>query len=130
MFRIPLGFKNGDEFLRAVGTLREAAGASDALIGVRGSAATGLSRSRGVVGTDIGDIDFFIVSQELYDRAIALGARAANGALRVSATQRYFPRLAAAEKQLSEWLGIKTTVRIFSPEGFPKFANGFEVWEP
>lgn len=91
MGRIPLGFESGEQFDSAVAAIRSAAGVDDAVIGVRGSAATGISRSRGVVGPDIGDIDVFVVSDTLYAQGVAAGARGTNGALRVGATQRFFP---------------------------------------
>lgn len=80
-----------------------------------------------MVGRNIGDIDAFIVSDELYQQGIAAGARGRNGALRVGATQRHFPKLAEVEQQLSASLGTKTTVRIFSREGWDRVRTGWEV---
>lgn len=125
--RIPLGFASGEAFDSSVAAIRGAAGVADASIGVRGSAATGISYARGVVGSNIGDIDFFIVSDDLYAQGVAAGARARAGALSVGATARYFPKLAQAERSLTSQLGYKSTVRIFSREGFAKVSNGFEV---
>jgi len=51
-------------------------------------------------------------------QALAAGATDSKGALRVGATQRYFPALTALEKTLSVELGRKTTVRIFSRAGY------------
>ena len=68
--RIPLGFNSGEAFDSSIPAIRGASGVTDASIGVRGSAATGISHSRGVVGPDIGDIDFFIVSDDLFSRGL------------------------------------------------------------
>jgi hypothetical protein len=114
----PLGFTDEKQFLEAAQRFRVAAGAEDALVGIRGSASPGRSGQTGATFGAASDLDFFLVSDILYQQALAAGAQGANGALRVGATQRYFPALAAVEKSLSSGLGRKTTVRIFSQAGY------------
>ena len=46
-----------------------------------------------------------------------MGLKTKDGSLRVSATMK-FPGLANIEKKLTEKLGSKATIRIFSQEGF------------
>lgn len=114
----PLGFTDEEQFTEAARRFRDAAGVGDALVGIRGSASTGQSAQTGDAFGPESDLDFFLVSDTLYQQALVAGARNANGALRVGATQRYFPALNAAEKSLSMELGRKTTVRIFSQAGY------------
>jgi RHS repeat-associated protein len=123
--RVPLGMRAGQlEF--AFEKFSAAARADDAIIGLRGSAVTGISRSRGPITTPA-DYDFFIVSDKLFLQAVEAGAKPANGALRVSATMRYFPEINAAEGAITEMLGAKSTVRIFSTEGFKAVQTGAEI---
>ncbi len=94
---------------------------------MRGSAATGFRHGGGAFGPG-SDIDFFIVSDELFSRGVAAGARPANGALRVGATQQFFPELSAIEQQLSQELGRKATIRIFRSKGFEQVRTGNEIF--
>jgi hypothetical protein len=115
---IPLGFDDRQQFVDAANQIRKSAEADDAVIGVRGSASTGASATTGEAFGTGSDIDFFVVSDTLFQNALAMGAREHNGALRVGATPRYFPALHTAERELSEQLGRKATVRIFSRAGY------------
>ncbi|MER7250321.1 hypothetical protein [Kribbella sp. NPDC000426] len=83
---------------------------------------------RGVVGTDIGDVDIFIVSDDLYARGVAAGSKGRNGALRVGETIKYFPEIASVEQRISSEIGTGASVRIFSTQGFMRVRNGFEVF--
>ena len=114
----PLGFTDEEQFAEAARRFRTAAGAGAACVGIRGSASTGQSAQTGAAFGPSSDFDFFLVSDTLYRQALVAGANDANGALRVGATQRYFPALAAVEKTLSAELGRKITVRIFSQAGY------------
>ena len=51
-------------------------------------------------------------------KGVSAGASGSGGALRVSATMRFFPKLHAVEKLLSQELGRKVTIRIFSKAGW------------
>ncbi len=114
----PLGFTDEEQFVEAARRFRAAAGVEDAVVGIRGSASTGQSAQTGAAFGPASDLDFFLVSDTLYQQALSAGANNTKGALRVGATQRYFPTLAAVEKSLSAELGRKTTVRIFSRVGY------------
>ena len=115
---IPLGFEDRQQFVDAVSQIREAAKADDAVIGVRGSASTGASATTGEAFGAGSDIDFFVASDTLFQNALAMDAREHNGALRVGATPLYFPSLHTAEREMSEQLGRKATVRVFSRAGY------------
>ncbi len=123
------GFRTAEQFQNAASRIRTATGADDVIVGVRGSAATGVRHSGGTFGAG-SDIDFFVVSDKLYQQALAAGARPSAGALRVSATMRYFPQIHAIEKALSRELGRKVTVRIFSSKGFNRVRTGLEIISP
>ncbi len=124
---VPRGFSSGGQFEGALTRFRSAAAVDDAVIGVRGSAATGVRHGGGPFGP-ASDIDFFIVSDELFSRGVAAGARHTGGALRVGDTLRYFPELATVEGQLTQELGRKTTIRVFSRRGFEGIKTGSEIF--
>ncbi|MDH3307215.1 MAG: hypothetical protein OEO77_06825 [Acidimicrobiia bacterium] len=124
----PHGFDSHDAFDEAAAVFRTAAAADGVRVGVRGSAASGISYHRGIVGSDIGDIDFFIVSDEAFARGVAAGARPSKGALRLKATLDYFPDLVAVERKLRAQTGYDVTVRIFSVDGFDNVRSSFEVF--
>ena len=123
----PLGFTDEKQFTEATRRFRAAAGAEDAVVGIRGSASTGRSAQTGAAFGPASDLDFFLVSDMLYQQALSAGANNTKGALRVGATQRYFPALAAAEKSLSAELGRKTTIRIFSRAGYDSVRAATDV---
>jgi hypothetical protein len=124
--KTPLGMENVGQLDDAFAKFIRAAGVDDAVVGLRGSSATGMSRNRGPVSVP-NDFDFFVVSDELYQQGLAAGARASNGALRVSATMVHFPKLHDVEVALSQALGRKTTLRIFSKDGFDAVRAGTEI---
>lgn len=124
--RFPLGFKNSQQFDSAIDKFRNAAGVDDATIGVRGSAATGVSHD-GIPFRSSSDIDFFIVSNNLFERAVSAGAPSSNGALRVSATIDYFPELHSVEQLVSRELSRKATVKVYSEDGFNQVRTGTEI---
>lgn len=123
----PLGFTDDEQFTQAARRLRDAAGVEDAQVGIRGSATTGQSAQAGAPFGPASDLDFFLVSDALHSQALAAGANDAKGALRVGATQRYFPALTALEKSLSAELGRKMTVRIFSRAGYDSVKSETDI---
>jgi hypothetical protein len=80
----PLGFTDEKQFLEAAHRFRVAAGAEDALVGIRGSASTGRSGQTGENFGAASDLDFSLVSGILYQQALAAGAQGSNGAFRLS----------------------------------------------
>jgi hypothetical protein len=114
----PRGFHSIEHFRNFVSRFRIAAAVDDAVIGVRGSAATGVSAETGAPFASTSDIDFFVVSDELFGQALAKGAKSVRGALRVGATMRYLPVLHEAELALSRELGRKVTIRVYSQLGY------------
>lgn len=125
---IPRGFSSYGQYIDALNRFKVETLADDAVIGVRGSAATGMSHD-GLRSFGPGsDIDFFVVSDKLVNQAMQLGARVKNGALRVGDTMKYFPQLHIVEKALTNELGRKVSIRIFSSEGFKKVILGSEIY--
>jgi len=124
--RIPRGFETPQQFDRFVDLFKKSPGVDDAVVGVRGSASTGVSHTGRAFDLS-SDIDFFLVSDKALAQGLEAGAKATNGALRVSATQKYFPSLAEAEKLLSNELGRKVTIRIFGKDGFDAVKTGTEI---
>jgi len=118
--------KDAQQLDDAFARFSRASGVDDAVVGIRGSSVTGVSATRGPVSTPA-DYDFFIVSDKLYQQGLSAGARSSGGALRVSATMKNFPELHAVEKALTAELGLKTTVRIYSTEGFSAIKTGAEI---
>ncbi len=125
--RIPRGFDDAAQFSSASQRFRAAIGSDDALIGVRGSAATGRSSKTGGPFHAESDIDFFVVSDDLFARALAKGAKPKDGAFRVGATQIYFPEIAAVEQAIGREIGRKATIRIYSSDGWARVRTGMEV---
>jgi len=101
----PLGFESRDEFEAILERIRTATGVDDAQAGIRGSSVTG--RSYKEPERQFGpksDLDFFVVSDTLYEQAVARGAKPANGLINVRETAR-FPELRRLERQLTTELG-------------------------
>ncbi len=114
---IPFGFKSAGQFNESLVAIKGAVNDDAAIVGMRGSRVSGTSFSTGEAVTSASDFDFFVVSDKLYNEAISMGLKGKDGSLRVSATMK-FPGLAQVEKELTEKLGNKATIRIFSKEGF------------
>ncbi len=125
--RIPLGFSSLEQYQTVVRQFAKAAGADDALIGVRGSAATGVRFTGGTFGAT-SDIDFFIVSDQLYEQGARAGAVSRNGALSIGDTKRLFPQLHSVEKSLSASLGRDVTIRIFSQDGYNAIKSATDIY--
>ena len=132
---IPLGFEDAASFNDAIADIRKATGVDDARIGVRGSAATGFAYDKKTGlhnGPPFGqhsDIDFFVVSDALYKQGLDKGFDAVAGSLKMSQTRR-FDAMAAVENLLTDRLGHKSTIRIFSEEGFAAVQTGVEIFGP
>ncbi|AKP53754.1 hypothetical protein [Cyclobacterium amurskyense] len=117
------GFSSVKQFEGAVSKIIKATGVDDALVGLRGSSVTGKKFTSGEAFDAASDLDFFVVSDDLFKQAVEQGAKGKGGALRVGETLKFFPDLVEAEKQLTKELGRKSSVRIFSQEGFEKFSK-------
>ncbi len=100
--------------------------------GVRGSSVTGKRFHGGVFRPD-SDLDFFVVSDELFLEGRRRGARGRKGMLFVGDTLKYFKKeLAPLEKKISAAIKTnpdagekrKATIRIFSQKGFEQIAQG------
>jgi len=118
--RLPLGFQDEEQFTEILRRIQDAADAEEVLVGIRGSSTTGQNSQTGMIFGLDSDFDFFLVSDVLHHQALRKGANDANGVLRVGATQRYFPALAVIERKISQELGRKTTIRIFSRAGYDR----------
>lgn len=137
--KIPLGVKNAREFrsysnliLKTTQDILKKSLDKKAFTGVRGSSVTGLKHSGGVFGPN-SDLDFFVVSDELFLEGRKRGARGRKGMLYVGDTMRYFQKeLVPVEKKITAGLqkhpeigpGRKATIRIFSQKGFDQIAQG------
>ena len=130
----PVGFASDEAWDDAAALIRQTFGDPDLVVGVRGSAVTGLSFNRGTVGSGIGDIDIFVVSDELFAQGLRAGGRGRDGALRVQDTRRV-PAWEALQNEVASRFvdrnafpgGLETSIRIFSDAGFAQVQTGWEV---
>jgi len=135
--RFPLGVKNAGEFrkytdwiLKETQSVLKPIPDKKAFSGIRGSAVTGVRHRGGLFGPK-SDLDFFVVSDELFLEGRKRGARGRKGMLYVGDTLKYFKKeLAPVEKKISSAvakdLGTprKASIRIFSQKGFEQIAQG------
>jgi RHS repeat-associated protein len=127
---IPRGFKNAGQFSNSCQKIRIAGGADDAVVGIRGSSVTGSSYTTGRPFGPQSDLDFFIVSDKVFNKAVSAGAKPnAQGLLKVSETLKV-PALANIERQLTSELGKKASIRIFSEGGFKTAVQGTKYFIP
>ena len=100
---------NVDELATVFNKMEEVASkltkGSKSKAGIKGSAVTGESYKTGKVFDENSDLDFFIVSDELYKKGIHLGAKYYNNALAYYETKRVFPEL---HKVMTELLMLRT----------------------
>jgi len=107
----------------------------EAFVGVRGSSVTGRRFRGGNFGPD-SDLDFFVVSDKLYQEGLNRGAKGSQGAFYIKVTDKKFgSELGPVEQRITEGLrthpeagpGRKGSIRIFSQEGFQKKSVGKEI---
>lgn len=103
-------------------------GVDDVVIGIRSRAATGKKFESGQPFNDRSDLDFFLISDKLYQQAVDKGAFHKNGMGKVGATKIFFPDIHAIDALLSQKLERKVTVRIDSQSGFESVKEGSGVF--
>ncbi len=125
--KVPLGFKEGKQFDDAMSQFKNAIDVDDALIGVRGSSTTGVKHTGGAFD-EASDIDFFVVSDKLYQQGLKQGAHNKDGALSVAATKLFFPKLHSAEKAVGNMTGRKSSIRIYSKKGYETVKASTDIY--
>ena len=121
--RLPAGFANVGQFAESIKTIGKVDLGEDAMIGIRGSSATGRSFREGIPFGPHSDIDFFVVSDKYYEKALQLGIRPQKpGVLKVGHTLN-FPELRKAELRLEAMLGHVSHIRIYSRAGYRRFIH-------
>ncbi len=117
---VPYGFPGLKKFARMSQVFRKASGDAEAVVGMRGSAATGVSFRTGLPFRAESDFDFFIISDKLHQEAVKNGASTYKGALPVWETEK-LPRMIEAGEKVSQKMDRDSGVRIFSSDGFKRF---------
>jgi len=127
---VPYGLGSVRKFNKVTGFIQNAAQDEEALVGIRGSAATGIRFRGGKFGHQ-SDFDFFVASDKLFKEGLERGAKPRKGAFYVWDTKRFFPKIHEVEGQLKDQLARKSCIRIFSRDGFKRFfKTGKEILRP
>ncbi len=118
-----VGLKSVDELADIFGGLEKLG--KGFKTGIKGSAVTGANSRTGKAFHVKSDLDFFIVSDELYEEGVKKGAVNYNGTLHVDETEKYFPALDKYIKEVGQKLGNReASIRIYSEKGYEKVVKG------
>lgn len=138
----PIGFKDKADFQKAVDTYKDVSCVKDfatdnPVIGVRGSSIYGLSPYKGTAFNPKSDIDFFMVSDNLFNegirrlKAAGIDSNDRNfvrgGYLTQKGIAKAFPEFNSVDEAVSGMIGRKSGIRIMTKEAFEKLQTGKEV---
>lgn len=139
---IPIGFKDKEDFQKAIDSYKKVSCVKDfatdtPIIGVRGSSVYGLSPHKGTSFSPKSDIDFFLVSDKLFNEGVKRlkelginkldGTYVRKGYLTEEAIKKAFPEFKTTDKEIGVMIGRKAGIRIMTKEQYESIKTGKEV---